>query len=191
LRFLEGKSMAERSTDSTFVVRAFAWEDWRSLWLVRLAQLAEEGVVLDPSEIPEQPQPDAGDEHGEWDLDHIGETYLRGAGNFWLAWCGDLPIGYVGGWDVGGVIELRWMYVRADYRRRGVGTALVRSLIAHSQAHGIPAIELWTGRDGLGRLLYHTLGFRQTAGPGAEFGDVPALTKHTPDTDEIRMRLDL
>ena len=184
--------MAERSGHSTFITRPFAWEDWRALGLVNLAQLAEHGVTLDPSEIPERPEPvlEEEDEHGEWDLDHIEEVYLHGAGSFWLAWDGDLAIGRVGGQDVGGVIELRRMYVRADYRRRGVGTALVRSLIAHSQAHGARAIELWTEPEEANPRFYATLGFRQTAGLGPEFSNAPALTKLT-GTGEIRMRLDL
>ncbi len=184
--------MAKRSAHSAFVVRSFAWEDWRALCLLDLAALAEDGVVLDPSEIPEHPEPvsEEEDEHGEWDLDHIEEVYLHGAGGFWLAWDGDLAIGRIGGQDVGGVIELRRMYVRAEYRRRGVGAALVRPLIAHSRAHGARAIELWTEPGVAGRRLYATLGFRQTAGLGPEFGNAPALTKLT-GAGEIRMRLDL
>jgi GNAT superfamily N-acetyltransferase len=118
-------------------------------------------------------------------------VYLSGAGNFWLAWYNSLPIGYIGGQDVGGAIKLRRMYVEAAYRRRGVGTALVRALIAHCRLHAIPVVELWTAVGGPGWRLYRALGFRETAGPGGEFQQIVALTRYTPGADEIRMRLDV
>jgi GNAT superfamily N-acetyltransferase len=184
--------MAEGATHRSVLIRPFAWDDWPALWAVRLAHLAELGVVLDPTAIPERPEPgapDSSDEY-EWDLHHIDRVYLRGAGNFWLAWRCDLPVGYVGGQEIGdGAMELRRMYVNATYRRRGIGTSLVRALIAHAQAHGVHAIELWTAPDGPGRPLYEQLGFRETAGPGIEFREVAARSRYTPGTDEIRMRL--
>jgi GNAT superfamily N-acetyltransferase len=77
------------------------------------------------------------------------------------------------------------MYVRAQYRRRGIGTALVKTLVEHCEARSVVAIELWTAKDGPGRSLYTKAGFRAvgTKGPGFE---------NAPDRpDEIRMRLDL
>jgi len=174
------------------VVIPFTWEHWPTLWAVRRAQLAEHGILLGPDSTPEPPRPGVKmrDEH-EWDYYHMDQVYLRGAGNFWLAWYGECPSGHVGGQDVGGAIELRRMYVVANYRRRGVGTKLVMALIAHSRAQGIGAIELWTAGDGPGRHLYRALGFRETGGPGAEFRDIAGRTRYTPDPEEIRMRLDL
>jgi GNAT superfamily N-acetyltransferase len=182
--------MATDLADSPIVIRPFARGDWPALWAVRLAQLAEHGILIDPASVAERPQPGAGDEH-EWDFHHIDRVYLRGAGNFWLAWRAGCPVGCVGGQDVGGAIELRRMYVRANCRRLGVGTALVRALIAHSRAQGIRAIELWTAADGPGRRLYRALGFREVEGPGGEFKDLSARTRYTPGADEVRMRLDV
>ncbi len=96
--------------------------------------------------------------------------------------------------DIGGVIELRRMFVRAEYRRRGVATSLVRALIEHSGSHGVCAIELWTGPNGPGKFLYQTLGFRQTEGLGPEFSrDNPTQHRYFPaeGDGQIRMRLDL
>jgi GNAT superfamily N-acetyltransferase len=182
--------MEVRSTGSGTLIRPFAWEDWRALWTIRFAQLAEHGVPVEPSEIPERPESGVEDQY-EWDFHHMGDVYLRGAGNFWLAWYTVLPVGYVGGQDIGGAIELRRMYVKAAWRQRGIGTALVRALIAHSRARGVHAIELWTAPDGPGRRLYHALGFRETSGPGVEFNEIALLTRYTPGTNENRMRLDL
>jgi glycine/sarcosine N-methyltransferase len=183
-----------QTAEPTFTVRPFAMKEWRDVWRVHLANLADQGVFLDHTEIAEGPDPNASEEHGEWDIEFPEKVYLRGAGNYWLAWDGDLPIGSVGGQDIGGVIELRRMFVRADYRRRGVGTALVRALIEHSRAHGVRAIELWTGPDGPGRWLYRALGFRQTEGLGPEFSlDNPTPHRYmpAPGDGQIRMRLDL
>ena len=41
----------------------------------------------------------------------------------------DTPVGMVGAQDLGGVIELKQMYVLPGYRRQSVGTLLVRTLI--------------------------------------------------------------
>jgi len=177
-------------TNSHIVIKPFTWEDWSALWAIRLAQLAEHGILLDPTAIPEHPQSGIDDEH-EWDFHHIEQVYLRGAGHFWLAWYTEQPVGYVGGQDVGGAIELRRMYVKASYRRLGVGTKLVEALISHSHTQGVQAIELWTAENGPGRRLYQALGFRETEGPGAEFKDITTRTRYTPGADEIRMRLDV
>ncbi|HZO88610.1 MAG TPA: GNAT family N-acetyltransferase, partial [Chthonomonadaceae bacterium] len=97
----------------------------------------------------------------------------------------------VGGQDIGGAVELRRMYVRQDFRRRGIGRDLVKALVAHCGAQGVPVIELWTAREGAGRKLYESIGFQMVANPGEAFANVEAVTGYTPGEDEIRMRLQL
>ena len=177
-------------TNSHIAIKPFAWDDWSALWTIRLAQLAEHGIVLDFTAIPEYPQPGIDDEY-EWDSHHMDSVYLCDAGHFWLAWYTEHPVGYVGGQDVGGAIELRRMYVEESYRRLGVGRKLVETLITHNHAQGVQAIELWTAMDGPGWWLYRALGFRKTEGPGIEFQDIMMRTRYTPGADEIRMRLDV
>jgi GNAT superfamily N-acetyltransferase len=183
-------SMADHTAQPVVAIVPFTWDEWSALWAVRRLQLVEEGVPGSAVIIPERPQPG---EEGvyEWDFHNIDQVYLRGAGHFWIARYAERPVGYVGGQDLGGAVELRRMYVNASYRRRGIGTALVQALIERSRAHAIPAIELWTEPDGPGRQLYQTLGFRVTDGLGAEFADVIRLTRETPGDEAIRMRLDL
>jgi GNAT superfamily N-acetyltransferase len=172
------------------------------MWQLVHAHLAEDGIVLDPEDVPPVPpqEPEHIDRGGyEWDMEYIGPVYLRGAGGFWLAWYGEVAAGHVGAQDMDSagaqdadsVVELRRMYVRAEYRRQGIGTRLVQTLIAHCTARGARAIELWTARDGLGQKLYAKLGFRRTDGPGPEYERVQAETGYRPGPDEIRMRLDL
>ena len=172
------------------VVRPFGWDDWPVLWAIRFAQLGEQGILLDLTAIPERPQPEPDGRH-EWDLHHIDQVYLRGVGSFWLAWYRECPVGYIGGQDVGGVIELRRMYVKEDYRRLGVGTRLGEALISHSHTQNVHAVELWTSANGSGRRLYQALGFRKTEGPGLEYKDITVRTRYRPGADEIRMRLDV
>ncbi len=132
------QGMSERGTQGPISVKPFAWEHWTSLWQIRNAHLAELGIVLSPEdeEIPPVAM-GVGREDHEWDFHHIDAVYLSGAGGFWLAWWDDVPVGYVGAQDLGGVAELRHMYVRAAYRRRGIGTRLAQALLAHCAAHGI------------------------------------------------------
>ena len=171
-------------------IKPFESELWIPLWQLRFAQLAEHGILLDPKEIPAGPA-HTGQDGYEWDLHHIAEVYLSGAGGFWLAWRDDVPVGYVGAQDLGGVVELRRMYVKADYRRRGIGTRLVQALIRHCRSEGVRAIELWTAENGPGHLLYGKLGFRVADMPGPGFENVDAATGRSQRADEIRMRLAL
>jgi GNAT superfamily N-acetyltransferase len=159
---------------------------WATLWQLRAHQLAEAGIEVDPDPGP----PDLSSPY-ERDYHRMDQVYLRGAGGVWFAWWDHVPVGHVAGQDWGGGVELRRMYVRAEYRRRGVGTRLVVALIEHCVTHGVTAIELWTAQGGPGRLLYEKSGFRETGGPGKEFRNKEVPCPHSPSDDEIRMRLDL
>jgi len=180
----------ERETQGSLAVKAFAWEHWAALWQIRNAQLTEGGIVLSPEDMETPPVlRNVGREDYEWDFHQIESVYLSGGG-FWLAWWDDVPVGYVGAQDLGGVAELRHMFVRAAYRRRGIGTRLVQALLAHCAARGIQVVELWTAPDDIGRLLYAGLGFRQCDRPGPGFEDVEAATGRSGE-GEIRMRIAL
>jgi len=180
--------MNENTVKEPIFVKPFQWEHWIPLMQLLSSHLAEDGVVIEY--IPEEPE-DTPPGSYDWDLDHINQVYLSGSGGFWLAWYGDIPIGHVGAEDLGGVIELRRMYVKAEYRRRGAGAKLVQALIKHCVVMGIKAIELWTAESGLGRFLYEKMGFCKTDKPGAEFENVEFVTGRSARPDEIRMRLNL
>lgn len=169
--------------------KPFTPEDWSALWQVRWAHLAEYGLPIDTANLPSDPQ--ANSQEHEWDLHHMDAVYLSGAGGFWLAWQTETPLGYVGAQDIGEAIELRRMYVQSGYRRQGIGSALVRQLIAHSQhQEQVHSIELWTQANGPGQQLYQTLGFRVVSASGQEYQDVVSKTGFMPGAEEIRMRLD-
>ena len=169
-------------------IHAYTPSCWPDLWALRFIQLAEHGVVFDNPTVPAIDEPsNIGDP--EYDYHHIQNTYLCGAGNFWLAYLGETPIGHIGAQDVNGQIELRRMFVAAPYRRRGVGSTLVYTLIQHAADHHVGIIELWTQSHGVGERLYTSLGFEVVTGPSDAFADVVAQTHYVSGDDEVRMRL--
>ena len=175
------------SSDEHIRITPFDWKHWPALWNLVGVRLEEHGIVLESTETPPiQPQIPANavpDEY-EWDLDYIGVVYLSGAGGYWIAWNGDLPVGMVGAQDLGGVAELRHMFVKPEYRRHEIGTRLVTALIEHCREKDVRAIEMWTAFDGVGQYLYRKCGFRRVSQRGHEFQEAMVL-------DEMRFRLDL
>jgi GNAT superfamily N-acetyltransferase len=58
--------------------------------------------------------------------------------------------------------ELTELYVEPDYRRRGVGRALMTWVEALARQRGAPELFLLTGRKNLGaQAFYRTLGFAE------------------------------
>lgn len=166
-------------------ITPFDWKaGWPALWELRRHQLAGEGIIIEPVKVG---PPDL-DSPYERDYHRIDQVYMTGAGGFWIAWWGDRPAGHVGVQDVGGSVELRRMYVRAGYRRRGIGTQLVHTLIAHCEAQNVAFIELWTASDGPGRRLYEKVGFRVIDEPPNEVRKTLVVCPYVPSDDEIRMR---
>ncbi|XP_007501460.1 N-acetyltransferase 8-like [Monodelphis domestica] len=104
------------------------------------------------------------------DLMDIGEAYSpqRGA-RFWVAEARGQIVGMVGarpaeGQGASGVLVLKRMVVRQDYRGRGVGKALGRAVLAFACEQGSRAVMLVTHRlQREARNLYLSLGFRPEA----------------------------
>jgi GNAT superfamily N-acetyltransferase len=92
-----------------------------------------------------------------------------------------VPVGQIGAEDKGDYVELRRMYVQMEYRRCGIGTILVQSLINHCLTQKVGSIELWTAEHGLGRILYEKFGFQKAERVGEALDS----------SDQIRMRLAL
>ncbi len=171
------------------VIKPFEWEDWYAMWQVQADHLAEGDIIVD---VSEQGPPDfdlvydeTNPKYPEMDMERIDEAYLKGRGNFWLAWADGQPVGFVGAQDMGDFVELRRMYVRDPFRRLGIGSKLVQALIEHCRKQEVGVVKLWTDDEGPGRFLYARLGFRQVELEGDELSHFRALH------GEIRMRLDL
>jgi GNAT superfamily N-acetyltransferase len=182
--------MVNRLSTQPISIQPYTPPLWHALMELRRYQLAEAGIIVPPEDMSDQPQNVGRDEY-EWDYHHIAEIYLSGAGGFWLAWWEDDLAGHIAAQDLGGVIELRNMYVRAEYRRRGIAACLVQTLLDHCKTQPVNAIELWTARNGVGRKLYDRMGFKITSAPGVEFFDLYYRTNFVPGENEIRMRFDL
>jgi GNAT superfamily N-acetyltransferase len=77
----------------------------------------------------------------------------------------DRAVGLVSGIasDRRGVAELISMWVRPDWRRQGVGSRLVETVIEWAGEHGFKSLRLWVadGNDGAERL-YSRHGFKRT-----------------------------
>ena len=163
--------------EPTYLVRPFQPQDWNALWQLRKYQLAEEGIVIGDG-LPQKPDLSSPYEEDYHRIEHV---YLTAKGNFWIAWKGVMPVGQIGAEDKGDYVELRRMYVRMEYRCRGMGTLLVQSLINHCITQKAGSIELWTAEHGLGRILYEKFGFQKAERAG----------KALDSSDQIRMRLAL
>jgi GNAT superfamily N-acetyltransferase len=154
------------------LVKSFTWDDWFAMWKLQAWHLADGEIYIDnATQGPPDfnlPYDETNPKYPEMDMERIDLAYLSGRGNFWMAWIDDQPVGMVGAQDMGEFIELRRMYVRQEYRRRGIGTLLVQALIDHCKQKGVKSIKLWTEDEGPGRYLYSPLGFRQVEPQGEE-----------------------
>jgi putative acetyltransferase len=102
--------------------------------------------------------------------------YAAPAGSLMLALVGDEPAGAVGlqvvppktrfgDVDVSGAGELKRLYVRPEYRRHGVGQALMRHAETEARDRGYDALLLTTNAEmfPLAQRLYDELGYVETA----------------------------
>jgi GNAT superfamily N-acetyltransferase len=145
------------------LILPFRWEDWEALRQLRDHQLQELGISPDPN-------PNQSDLSSPYEQDYhrLDQVYQKDNGNFWIARLGKFPVGHIGAQDMETHIELRRMYVRKEYRRLGVGTQLVQTLIDHCCANNVNVIELWTDAQGPGRFLYEKLGICEVENNEAE-----------------------
>lgn len=104
---------------------------------------------------------------------------------FWTVWEQDQPLGMGALKNLGhGAFEVKSMYVAASARRRGVGSAIVRHLIAVCRKRGAACLCLETGSWEYFRpaiALYCKHGF----------GDCPPFGDYVDDPNSRFMRLDL
>jgi len=173
---------------TTIQVMPYDPSRWSDLWAIRYAQLAEHGIVFANPVAPPIDGPFT-DDDPEYDYYRMQDIYLSGAGNFWLAYLDNAPAGHIGAQDINCQIELRRMFVAAPYRRLGVGSALVSTLIEHAAGHFVDYIELWTESQGVGEQLYRHSGFTIVPEPSSAFTDVLAQTRYAPGQNEVRMQL--
>ena len=97
-----------------------------------------------------------------WDAAAL-ERILALSGRFgYLAWQGDRPTGFILARDLGDEVEILSLGVLPEWRRHGIGRALLAALVAEAGRRGIAAIVLEVAADNApARGLYVGFGFVQ------------------------------
>ena len=104
---------------------------------------------------------------------------------FWAAWDGDMLLG-VGAMKPLDAAhgEVKSMHTAAEARRRGVGSAMLRHIIAAARAQGMTRLSLETGSFGYFEpavALYRSHGF----------ADCPPFGDYKPDPNSLFLTLEL
>jgi ribosomal-protein-alanine N-acetyltransferase len=99
---------------------------------------------------------------GPWDAATL-ERILALAGGFgYLAWQGDAPVGFILARDLAGEFEILSVGVLPQWRRRGVGRALIDAVVAKCEQDGLGSIVLEVATENAAaRALYAAFGFVQ------------------------------
>jgi GNAT superfamily N-acetyltransferase len=159
------------------LVREAIADDWPALRDIRLAALRD--------------APEAFGSTYEQQATFAEADWLRriASGGTFLAYLPEVrasqPAGLAGGYpERPGQVELVSMYVRPPARGRGVGEALVASVIEWARARDAASVHLWvTEANRPARLLYERCGFTLTG----EHQPLPSY----PDLSEIGMTFPL
>lgn len=106
-----------------------------------------------------------GVEHVHADAERMPGPYVAPLGGLWLAVSGDTGVGCVALRPLGdGVAEVKRMFVDAAWRGRGVGRALMETVIAGARERGYGTLRLGTLDDMVAAQgLYRSLGFQPIA----------------------------
>jgi ribosomal protein S18 acetylase RimI-like enzyme len=133
---------AQMELDGDITIRSFQPGD-----LAACQQLYREGMI--GGQIAEN---DTG-----LDIDDIDFAYIRTSGNhFWVAVnkTGEV-VGMIGVMHSDGVGEIRRLRVRADHRRRGIGSSLLETAVRFCQERNYlkVALDTFTERDGALKLF--------------------------------------
>jgi ribosomal-protein-alanine N-acetyltransferase len=100
------------------------------------------------------------DEAARMDEDHLRTELARAWARTWVAREKDDVIGYILTWHVADELHVMNVATRADRRRRGVGSALMREAIAYARDKQVKHILLEVRRSNAAAIaLYRVFGF--------------------------------
>ena len=136
------------------LVRATETADWQALRDIRLLALLDAPDAFSSTYARE-----SAFGAGEWQQRAVRD------GSF-IAFIPEVsPAGLAGGYQaVPGTVELIAMFVRPQARGRGVGAALIDTIIGWAQARDATSVHLWvTETNKPARALYERCGFTVTA----------------------------
>jgi ribosomal-protein-alanine N-acetyltransferase len=95
-----------------------------------------------------------------WDAEALGRILALSGGFGFVAWRGDMPVGFALARDLGNEGEILSLGVLPDCRRLGLGRALLRAVIDEAAHRELPSIVLEVADDNAAaRRLYASAGF--------------------------------
>ena len=96
-----------------------------------------------------------------WRRSTYEQTILAPGHNFFVAELGGVVVGYFGFWVEGPEAHIAKLAVHPDYRRRGIGTALLHDALDRIRRLGLHSAYLEVRRTNLpAQNLYRRFGFR-------------------------------
>lgn len=137
---------------NAFEVRRVTQGQWREWRAIRLQSLQDT-----PSAFGSTYERESGFTEAEW------RSRLDGSGPAVLAFAGTAPIGMGAGYqDLPGWLHVVAMWTDPAWRGRGVGTAVLRELVAWAAERGLRVhLDVTVGNDGA-RAAYVRSGFEPT-----------------------------
>lgn len=79
-----------------------------------------------------------------------------------VAVCGEIPIGFIGIWNIAGECDIIDIAVDIKYRRRGVAYRLMQDVIGYCRDNGYSAIHLEVRESNFAAIsLYEKAGFKR------------------------------
>ena len=97
----------------------------------------------------------------EKEIDGLPDRYKQPKGCILLAMYNEQPVGCVAlGSLSNGVCEMRRLYIKPEFRRKGIGTALCWSIIEQAKKIGYTHLRLSTALEPA-KFLYKSLGFME------------------------------
>jgi ribosomal protein S18 acetylase RimI-like enzyme len=83
---------------------------------------------------------------------------------FLLAYAEDQAVGHCNAWQgINGIGQVEDLFVRPEYRHRGIGTALVVSCVALARQNGATSVVIVVDPENSAKYIYAALGFEPLA----------------------------
>jgi ribosomal protein S18 acetylase RimI-like enzyme len=136
-------------------IRRVQKDDWRALRAVRIAALADAPDAFGTTHAQALERTDA------WWIEWCATSADSETQAMVLAWDDATPLGMAGAYrDDGGRWNVISMWVDPAARGRGIGRALLDSVVAFAREHGAEEVALGvTDGNDAARTLYETYGF--------------------------------
>lgn len=127
------------------------WRSYRQLWRLDITEFEERRNSARVREIIEHEEDDFID-------------YIRGKSptvRTWLAVMDGIDVGYFSSWPGdNGIGQVEDLFVRREYRHRGIATALIAHCVADARARGAGPVIISSAIDDTPKHMYAAMGFR-------------------------------